>query len=306
MTLAGPALRARTLWKFSRPHAFLGTLASILGLYGIALSRGGEPWAGLGILGWTLASCLTAAVFIVGLNQLFDVPIDRINKPYLPMASGELTRLQAGVLLALLEAVALTLAVLGGVYLLFTVAVSSAVGVVYSVPPWRWKRSPALAAACIIFVRGLVIPLGLYLHFADRLNGSHEIPVIVWVLAGFTVLFSAGIAWCKDIPDVEGDVSHDQRTYVLRFGPRAVFEVGRAVFLAALAAVLLAGALGVSGVQPAFLVASQVVLMAVVLARSWGVRPAEKASITAFYMFVWRVFQVEYLVVAAACLLSLY
>ncbi len=28
-------------------------------------------------------------ICIVGLNQIFDVPIDRINKPYLPLASGE-------------------------------------------------------------------------------------------------------------------------------------------------------------------------------------------------------------------------
>ena len=30
-------------------------------------------------------------ICIVGLNQIFDVPIDRINKPYLPLASGEFT-----------------------------------------------------------------------------------------------------------------------------------------------------------------------------------------------------------------------
>lgn len=30
-------------------------------------------------------------ICIVGLNQIFDVPIDRINKPYLPLASGELS-----------------------------------------------------------------------------------------------------------------------------------------------------------------------------------------------------------------------
>ncbi len=49
--------------------------------------------------GWTLqalASLVQALVpallmniCIVGLNQIFDVPIDRINKPYLPLASGE-------------------------------------------------------------------------------------------------------------------------------------------------------------------------------------------------------------------------
>lgn len=34
-------------------------------------------------------------VSIVGLNQLYDVEIDKINKPYLPLASGEMTQSQA-------------------------------------------------------------------------------------------------------------------------------------------------------------------------------------------------------------------
>lgn len=36
-----------------------------------------------------LFPALLMNICIVGLNQIFDVPIDRINKPYLPLASGE-------------------------------------------------------------------------------------------------------------------------------------------------------------------------------------------------------------------------
>lgn len=28
-------------------------------------------------------------IYVVGLNQLFDVEIDKVNKPYLPLASGK-------------------------------------------------------------------------------------------------------------------------------------------------------------------------------------------------------------------------
>ncbi|MCB0286844.1 MAG: UbiA family prenyltransferase, partial [Calditrichaeota bacterium] len=35
-----------------------------------------------------LASCLGANIYIVGLNQITDIDIDRINKPDLPLASG--------------------------------------------------------------------------------------------------------------------------------------------------------------------------------------------------------------------------
>ena len=38
-----------------------------------------------------LIPALLMNVCIVGLNQLYDVEIDKINKPYLPLASGEMT-----------------------------------------------------------------------------------------------------------------------------------------------------------------------------------------------------------------------
>lgn len=37
----------------------------------------------------SLVSALLMNVAIVGLNQLYDVEIDKVNKPYLPLASGE-------------------------------------------------------------------------------------------------------------------------------------------------------------------------------------------------------------------------
>ena len=48
-----------------------------------------------------LLQALTAAllmnVCIVGINQLYDVDIDRVNKPYLPLASGEIS-MRGGIL----------------------------------------------------------------------------------------------------------------------------------------------------------------------------------------------------------------
>ncbi len=41
-----------------------------------------------------LVPALLMNVCIVGLNQLYDVEIDRVNKPYLPLASGELSEAQ--------------------------------------------------------------------------------------------------------------------------------------------------------------------------------------------------------------------
>ncbi len=50
---------------------------------------GGWTAQALVVLLQALVPALLMNVCIVGLNQIFDVPIDKINKPYLPLASGE-------------------------------------------------------------------------------------------------------------------------------------------------------------------------------------------------------------------------
>ena len=50
---------------------------------------------GLGDLAWTLLAGLCVNVYIVGVNQLEDVEIDRVNKPFLPLAAGDLSRATA-------------------------------------------------------------------------------------------------------------------------------------------------------------------------------------------------------------------
>jgi homogentisate phytyltransferase / homogentisate geranylgeranyltransferase len=47
-----------------------------------------------------LGPALLMNICIVGLNQLYDVEIDRVNKPYLPLASGELSEQQGRWLVA--------------------------------------------------------------------------------------------------------------------------------------------------------------------------------------------------------------
>jgi homogentisate solanesyltransferase len=39
-----------------------------------------------------MLALLCGNVFIVGINQIYDVGIDRINKPYLPLAAKQMTK----------------------------------------------------------------------------------------------------------------------------------------------------------------------------------------------------------------------
>src|SRR4051812_33430060 len=91
-SLAGRSAPPLVLWRFARPHTIVGTTLSVLSLYAIATTQfsGVALETGLFELFWTLVAAWCVNVFIVGINQLEDVEIDRVNKPFLPVAAGAL------------------------------------------------------------------------------------------------------------------------------------------------------------------------------------------------------------------------
>ncbi|KAJ6914152.1 hypothetical protein NC651_016420 [Populus alba x Populus x berolinensis] len=77
-------------YRFSRPHSVIGTAFSILSVSLLAVEKLPDisPLFFTGVLE-AVAAALMMNVYIVGLNQLTDMEIDKVNKPYLPVASGE-------------------------------------------------------------------------------------------------------------------------------------------------------------------------------------------------------------------------
>ena len=90
---AAPARAATVLWRFSRPHTVIGTALSVAGLLTIVVAEHPGADAGKAVFHgfWTLVAALSVNVFIVGINQISDVEIDRVNKPFLPIAAGDLS-----------------------------------------------------------------------------------------------------------------------------------------------------------------------------------------------------------------------
>ena len=104
-------------------------------------------------------------IYIVGINQIFDIEIDRVNKPYLPLASGEWSLEFATYLCGALLASGLGLGYSYGTPALQrTLAVSAALGTAYStdLPGLRWKKYPLLAAGCILSVRSVLVQIGFF------------------------------------------------------------------------------------------------------------------------------------------------
>jgi homogentisate phytyltransferase/homogentisate geranylgeranyltransferase len=286
---------ALVLWRFSRPHTIIGTALSIVGLYVIAAAES-EAAPAYDLLA-TLVAGLTVNIAIVGVNQITDVEIDRINKPWLPIAAGDLSLGAARTIVLACTAIPLALAVTQGAIETLAVAGGLAVGAVYSLPPFRLKRFPVAASLCITGVRSIVVNLGVYWHFAG------DIAPPVWALCLFVLPFSFAIAVLKDVPDLEGDRRFAIRTFTVRMGPQRVFGIGLgALAIAYGGMILLAPWLLRDHAQPVVLIAGH--LAAAILLAYWARQadPADRDGFTRFYMRVWALFFLEYLLVPAACL----
>lgn len=274
------------LWRFSRPHTIVGTTLSVLGIAVIAGDVPAYDVAG------TLLAALAVNVFIVGVNQITDVAIDRVNKPLLPLASGELTMAQGRAIVAVAGVLPVALALSQGGIEVVSVSAALVIGAAYSLPPLRLKRYPALAAASISIVRAVVVNLGIYAHFAD----GGQIAPSVWALTVFVLPFSFAIAVLKDVPDAEGDRRFAIHTFTVRLGGRAVFRMGMAALTIAYVGMAVFGA---DDANHAVLAATH--LAALALLWFWAAR-VDLADFTPFYMRVWGLFFLEYLIVPVAVL----
>lgn len=286
-------------WKFSRPHTIIGTSLSVLGLYLIVLAGSQQLSPHPTALILPLLACLCGNVYIVGLNQLEDIAIDRINKPHLPLASGEFSVWQGRLIVFLTGLSAIAISALASPYLLGMVGLSLAIGTAYSLPPIRLKRFPFWASLCIFSVRGAIVNLGLFLHF----HRGFPIPAKVWALTLFILVFTFAIAIFKDIPDMEGDRQYNIRTFTLRLGQRPVFNLARGVLTFSYLG-MVAAAFLIPGVNAPFLILSHLMALGFMWLRSYKLDLQDKREITRFYQFIWKLFFLEYLIFPAACLLG--
>jgi homogentisate phytyltransferase/homogentisate geranylgeranyltransferase len=286
-------VHAAVLWRFSRPHTIVGTTVSVIALYAIAAAAG--EGTGALDLGATLIAAGCVNVAIVGLNQIEDIEIDRVNKPQLPLAAGELTPAAAKLIVGVAAIVPVAMAITQGPIESAAVLSALLVGAAYSSPPLRLKRFPAVAVCSISLVRALAVNLGVYGHFAGSLS---DVPAAVWALTIFVLPFSAAIALLKDVPDIEGDKRYRIHTFSIRLGPRRVFAIALALLAAAYLAMAIPVALELSQVSRPVFTAGHLAALALLLAWAARVDLGDVPEFTRFYLRVWQLFFLEYVLVA--------
>jgi homogentisate phytyltransferase / homogentisate geranylgeranyltransferase len=298
-------------WAFSRPHTIIGSFFSITALYVISCAIIAGTAANALLLmqqyaiGYlvTLLSALACNVFIVGLNQWQDIEVDRINKPWLPLAAGTISLPQAkgAVWISLLISLG-TAAWLGWSFLLLIVFINI-IGAAYSLPPLKLKRHHLPAAMAIVTVRGLLVNLGMAAHFAQLITGNWFIPLAIWPLALFVVGFSFGIAWFKDIPDTAGDAQFAFKTLAVSMSRNTALWLGVAVVSIAYILVAVSPLVFYMPVHIIFFSLSHVVLCIVFIVKAFKLSLNNETAIKSFYMFFWLLFFLEYIIYPVAFLL---
>ena len=303
--VAAPARAASVLWRFSRPHTIIGTTVSIVGLFAISVDAigGGVDAGKAGFhLFWVLVAGLAVNVYIVGINQITDVEIDRVNKPHLPIAAGDLSRERAWLIVVAAGVLPVVLALTQGALETAAVVAALGIGTAYSVAPLRLKRFAIVASLCVAGVRSAVVNLGVAGHFTSALGDHTTIPPGVWALTAFVLPFSLAIAILKDVPDAEGDRAHTILTFTVRHGGRAVMRAGLAILTLAYLGMAVLGPLLVTGADPVLLCLGHLAALAALLLAARSADPADRAGFTRFYLRVWLLFFLEYAIVPISCL----
>ena len=212
---------ARAYLDLARPFTLV---APALGFMSGALTAIGaappEPWSPALLVPPLIGSAM-AALLNAGnnaLNQIYDLEIDRVNKPKRPLTSGRLTIAQAWRFTNATYALALVLAWLvapGGRHECFVlVAIAVVFTYIYSVPPLRTKRLGIWANVTI------AIPRGVLLKVAGWSSVKTIVGVEPWYIGAIFGLFLLGATTTKDFADMEGDRRGGCRTLPIEYGVR--------------------------------------------------------------------------------------
>lgn len=286
------------LWKFSRPHTIIGSTISITTLYAMACQHIAF-FAHWPLLVLAIVTGITCNIFIVGINQIEDVEIDKINKPYLPIAAGELSIKNAYRIIYTSACLSVLFATYISFYLTGIVMLSMLIGMAYSLPPLSLKKHHLPAALAITIVRGFLVNIGGFYVFNTVVNQSTEIIEPVWLLTFFIIAFSIAISWFKDMPDTEGDAKYKIKTLAILYSQKTALIAGSS--LVGLAFGMLIYYYTVSyfiSEKPSFstnlLLFGNCILLSLFIVNTAMIRLKKQNSIKQFYKRFWLFFFAEY------------
>jgi 4-hydroxybenzoate polyprenyltransferase len=161
-------------------------------------------------------SIVTGAIFV--LNQYFDRKSDILNpqKRHLPVAAGELSPKQSSVLVVSLFAIGLLVAVVVDYTLLFLFVTYIGVGIVYSTPPFHFKKRPVIDLLTVGVGSG-ILPFLIGMQVSNELLIESSLSLILLCIIPL-FLFPIASHIFQAIGDYEADKDEKITTFVVRYG----------------------------------------------------------------------------------------
>ncbi|ONM24665.1 Homogentisate solanesyltransferase chloroplastic [Zea mays] len=273
---AGAAPLSKTLldlkdscWRFLRPHTIRGTALGSIALVARALIENSHliNWWLIFKAFYGLGALIFGNGYIVGINQIYDVAIDKVNKPYLPIAAGDLSIQSAWLLVILFAAAGFSIVISNfGPFITSLYCLGLFLGTIYSVPPFRLKRYPVAAFLIIATVRGFLLNFGVY--YATR--------------AALGLTFQ----WRYQIS-----------TLATKLGVRNIAFLGSGLLLANYIAAIAVAFTMPQDFRCTVMVPVHAVLAGGLIFQTWVLEQAKyrKDAISQYYRFIWNLFYAEYI-----------
>ena len=185
-----------------RPLNFLITVASVF--VSCLLAGGNAAHVEAMILASLAAGLIGGGGMVI--NDIFDVEIDRINKPHRPLPSGAVSMRLAAVFYLLLTSVGLLL----NLFLHSSAqAIAAGAAVLIFFYSYKLKSTPLFGNVTVGLLTGMAFIYG------GAAVGNIDRAVIP---ALFAFLINVGRELIKDMEDVEGDSLHHAATFPVVFG----------------------------------------------------------------------------------------
>ena len=279
------------LWLFTRPHAFIGTCIEALALYILALSAANSAeFSGFVVC---FLAIIAMHIYGMGVNQLADMEVDRINKPFLPLISGSISITEGKWITFATGVIALIIGSIYSLHLLGTLTLLMFMLTTYSLPPTHFKNHWLSAALVIALSRSLIFGAGYFFVFTDGLSPKEWPPLAVGLL-GFIFVFTGIIALTKDVPDLKGDRKFAIQSLASLLGEEKTLKLGFGVLLSLFIATGLLGCLGVFGNSWLIFAIGHTLQIALLTHYFRRVNHSRHKELVSYYMSLWNLFYIEF------------
>lgn len=210
--------RLKNWYAFTRPFTLLPPALGMIsgGMVGWYAKIEGADVGGAGrvilniILGAFMAAFLNAASNAI--NQVYDLEVDRINKPERMIPSGRMSVGESKWVAYALYVISLGFAFAVNMQCFVVAAIAAALTIVYSVPPMRTKRWGLAANLTIAVPRGLLLRVCGWAAAKDIWHAES------WYIGSIFFFFLLGAASTKDFTDMEGDEKGGCNTLPIKYG----------------------------------------------------------------------------------------